>query len=297
MVSPQVKKMGVKYLVWEELSSERHGCELVKVSRTCVRYLARLLPDELRLRTEIQGLAHRHQRFGSPRITALLNRGGDQINHKRVERIWKEEGLSLRQRKARKRVRVAGGTVLKQAEYRNQVWSYDFLEDRTASGNRLKFLNIVDEYTREGLRVRVERSLDSTKVIESLAALFLKRGAPEYLRSDNGPEFIAQRVKAWLAQRHCQTIYIEPGSPWQNPFIESFNGKMRDEFLNMNLFRSVLEAQVLADMWLREYNEFRPHSSLGYMTPREFAAGSGSSSRATPSFRFQNQGKRETLTL
>lgn len=289
--------MGVKYLVSEELSSERHGCELVIVSRTCVRYLPRLKPDELSLRTEIQTLAHCHKRFGSPRVAALLNRGGHQINHKRVERIWKKEGLSLKNRKARKRVHVAGGSVLKKAAYRNQVWSYDFMEDRTDSGNRLKFLNIVDEYTREGLRIRVDRSIDSAKVIESLEELFLRRGSPEYLRSDNGPEFIAQRIKEWLAKRNCQTIYIEPGSPWENPYLESFNGKFRDEFLNMNIFRSVFEAQALAEMWLREYNEFRPHSSLGYRTPREFAAGSGSSSRATPSFRFQNQGKRETLTL
>jgi len=291
--------MCVKHLSAEDLSSERHGCELAVVSRTCVRYLPRLQPDELSLREEIRSLAHRHQRYGSPRIKALLDRGGRQVNHKRVERIWKHEGLSLRWRRARKRMHVAGGSVLQKAEHRNQVWSYDFMEDRTATGNRLKFLNIVDEYTREGLRVRVDRSIDSDKVIDSLRTLFAERGAPEYLRSDNGPEFIAQRVKDWLTERGCRTLYIEPGSPWENPFIESFNGKLRDEFLNMNLFRSVFEAQALADMWLREYNEFRPHSSLGYRTPREFAASSGSSATgfAGPSLRFQNQGKGKTLTL
>ena len=291
--------MGVKHLTCEDLSSERHGCELAVVSRTCVRYLPRLQPDELCLREEIRSLAHRHKRYGSPRIAALLDRGGVHVNHKRVERIWKQEGLSLRNRKARKRVHVAGGSVLSKAEHANQVWSYDFMEDRTASGNRLKLLNIVDEYTREGLRIRVDRSIDSAKVIATLSLLFAVRGAPEYLRSDNGPEFIAERVKEWLSKRGCRTIYIEPGSPWENPFIESFNGKVRDEFLNMNLFRSVFEAQVLADMWLREYNEFRPHSSLGYRTPREFAASSGSSATGLigPSLRFQNQGKLKTLTL
>lgn len=291
--------MCVKHLTTEDLSSERHGCALAAVSRTCIRYLPRLEPDELSLREEIRVLAHRHKRYGSPRIHALLVRGGRQINHKRVERLWKLEGLSLRWRKARKRMHVAGGSVLQKSEHRNHVWSYDFMEDRTVSGNRLKLLNIVDEYTREGLRVRVDRSIDSAKVIDSLRTLFAERGAPLYLRSDNGPEFIAERVKSWLSKRGCRTLYIEPGSPWENPFIESFNGRLRDEFLNMNLFRSVFEAQALADMWLREYNEFRPHSSLGYRTPREFAASSGSFATGSvgPSLRFQNQGKVKTLTL
>jgi putative transposase len=291
--------MCVKHLTAEDLSSERHGCELAVVSRTCVRYLPRMKADELSLREEIRSLAHQHKRYGSPRIAALLARGGIHLNHKRVERIWKQEGLSLRWRKSRKRMHVAGGSVLQKAEYPNQVWSYDFMEDRTSSGNRLKLLNIVDEYTREGLRVRVDRSIDSAKVISTLCLLFAVRGAPEYLRSDNGPEFIAKAVKEWLAKQGCQTLYIEPGSPWENPFIESFNGKLRDEFLNMTLFRSVFEAQALADMWLREYNEFRPHSSLGYRTPREFAASSGSCATgfAGPSLRFQNQGKGKTLTL
>jgi len=291
--------MCVKHLTAEDLSSERHGCELAVVSRSCVRYLPRLQPDELLLREEIRVLAYQHKRYGSPRIKALLDRGGRHINHKRVERIWKREGLSLRWRKSRKRVHVPGGSVLEKAAHRNQVWSYDFMEDRTASGNRLKLLNIVDEYTREGLRVRVDRRIDSDKVIDSLRTLFAERGAPAYLRSDNGPEFIAHRVKEWLTKRGCRTLYIDPGSPWENPFIESFNGKLRDEFLNMNLFRSVFEAQALADMWLREYNDFRPHSSLGYRTPREFAASSGSSAPGLigPSLRFQNQGKGKTLTL
>ena len=299
MVSPQERKLCVKHLSSEDLSSERHGCELAMVSRTCVRYLPRMKADELSLREAIRSLAHQHKRYGSPRIAALLARGGIHLNHKRVERIWKLEGLSLRWRKPRKRVHVAGGSVLQKAEHPNQVWSYDFMEDRTESGNRLKLLNIVDEYTREGLRVRVERSINSAKVIATLSLLFAVRGAPAYLRSDNGSEFIAKAVKEWLAKQGCRTLYIEPGSPWENPFIESFNGKLRDEFLNMNLFRSVFEAQALADMWLREYNEFRPHSSLGYRTPREFAAGSGSSATGLigPSLRFQNQGKGKTLTL
>ncbi len=291
--------MCVKHLTAEDLSSERHGCELAVVSRTCVRYLPRMQPDELSLRAEILSLAHRHKRYGSPRIKALLDRGGRKINHKRVERIWKLEGLSLRLRKARKRVHVPGGSVLQKAEHRNQVWSYDFMEDRTVSGNRLKILNIVDEYTREGLCIRVDRMIDSAKVIATLSLLFAVRGAPEYLRSDNGPEFIAKAVREWLAKQGCKTLHIEPGSPWENPFIESFNGKLRDEFLDMNLFRSVFEAQALADMWLRDYNEFRPHSSLGYRTPSEFAASSGSSATgfAGPSLRFQNQGKGKILTL
>ena len=289
--------MAVKYLTSADLSSERQGCCLVSVSRSCVRYTPVAQPDALRLRDEIRTLAHCHKRYGSPRIAALLNRGGLHINHKRVERLWKLEGLSLRNRKARKRVHVPGGSVLQKAEHRNHVWSYDFMEDLTECGNRLRFLNIVDEFTRECLRIRVDRSIDSVKVIETLRVLFADRGAPAYLRSDNGPEFIAKSVKLWLSMRGCGTLYIEPGSPWENPFIESFNGRLRDEFLNMTVFRNILEAQALAEIWLRDYNDFRPHSSLGYLTPSEFAGRSGSSSRATPTIRFQNQEKLKTLTL
>jgi len=276
MVSPQMRKVGVKELQSAVGLSERQGCRLLSVSRSCARYIPRVKGDEGFIRNRIWGLAHEYKRYGYRRITELLQRSGVVINKKRVHRLWKAEGLSLRHRKARKRRYGEKQAITQKAERANQVWSYDFMEDRTEGGGVLKILNIVDEYTREGLRIRIERRIDSAKVIKTLGILFLVRGIPEYLRSDNGPEFIAKAIKEWLSARGCKTLYIEPGSPWENPYIESFNGKVRDEFLNMNIFGSVKEAQKLAEGWLREYNEFRPHSSLGYKTPREFARISGS---------------------
>jgi transposase InsO family protein len=291
MVGPQALRTGVKYLVGEGLSSERHGCWLLNVSRTCVRYAVTAGGDD-QLRNRILELANGHPRFGCPRITALLRREGV-VNKKRVHRLWKEEGLSIGRRRPHKRRACDRSVVLAKAECANQVWSYDFMEDQTENGGSLRLLNVIDEYTREGLCIRVDRHFDSRRVLATLEELFLVRGVPGHLRSDNGSEFIANAVKSWLASQGCQTIYIEPGSPWENAHIESFNGKLRDEFLNMNSFRSVREAQLLADIWLRDYNEFRPHSSLGYQTPAAFAAGSGSSATgfAGPSLRFQNQDK------
>ena len=210
------------------------------------------------------------------------------MNHKRVHRLWKDEGLALPRKRPKRR--RAGETVeiVNKATCRNHVWTYDFVEDRTDKGNKLRMLNIVDEYTRECLAIRVERSIDSFKVIDTLNWLFLTRGVPGHIRSDNGPEFIAKALKDWLAESGCKTIYIEPGSPWENPYIESFNGKFRDECLNREVFRNEREAREMAERWRREYNEFRPHSSLGYMTPAEFSLRYGSSSRPPVSFRFHS---------
>jgi transposase InsO family protein len=172
------------------------------------------------------------------------------------------------------------------------------MEDRTERGGRLRILTVLDEYTRESLAIRVERSIASPKVIETLQWLVAQRGVPDHIRSDNGPEFVAQAVQEWIGGRGCRTIFISPGSPWENPYIESFNGKFRDECLNMEVFANGKEAQMIVEAWRKDYNENRPHSSLGYLTPAEFAGRSGSSSRATPSLRFQNKSKRAlTLTL
>lgn len=287
----------MNYLVIEGKSSERRGCELLGVSRSCVRYELSEKDDEEELREEIRGLAHRYKRYGSSRIWVLLRREGRVINHKRVERIWLEEGLSLRNRRVRKRVYGGSGEVIRKAERVNQVWSYDFMEDGLENGCRLRILTVVDEFSREGLKIKMGRSINSGMVIEVLKELFMMRGVPEFLRSDNGPEFVSEAVKGWLGENRCKTLYIEPGSPWENGYIESFNGKLRDEFLNMHIFRSVLEAQVLADGWLWDYNEFRPHSSLGYKTPREFAESSVCSGRATPSLRRQKLEREAILTL
>ena len=298
MVTPSARKAGVKHLVSCSTCSERRGCQAVGVSRSYVRYEPQPKPDETTLRREIRSLASRHKRFGYRRIAALLRRKGIEANTKRVHRLWKAEGLSLPLRRPKRRRTGPRGEVIRKAEKPNHVWTYDFMEDRTERGGRLKILTVLDEYTRESLAIRVERSIDSHKVIETLDRLVAQRGVPDHIRSDNGPEFIAEAVQKWLGSSGCRTLFINPGSPWENPYIESFNGKFRDECLNMEVFNSGKEAQMIVEAWRKDYNAYRPHSRLGYLTPAEFADRSGSSSRATPSFRFQNDTARAlTLTL
>ena len=240
-----------------------------------VRYKPLEREGEAELRDRIKGLSRRHKRYGYRFVTALIRREGLIVNHKHVHRLWKSEGLALPRKRSKRRREGETVEIVNKATYRNHVWAYDFVEDRTDKGNKLRMLNIVDEYTRECLAIRVERSIDSLKVIDTLNWLFLIRAVPGHIRSDNGPEFIAKALKDWLAQTGCKTMYIEPGSPWENPYIESFNGKFRDECLNRQVFRNRRDAQQVVERWRREYNEFRPHSSLGYLTPAEFAARSG----------------------
>lgn len=272
MVTLPVRRKVVSQLRELGEYSERLACGLVSVARSSYRYVSNARRvDESLLRERIRELAHLHPRYGCPRITVMLHREGWKVNKKRVHRIWKEEGLQVK-RKPKKRRRGPKGEVVNKAEYADHVWSYDFMEDSTEFGNKIRFLNLVDEYTRECLAIEASRSSGAVEVIECLEWLFMTRGVPQYIRSDNGPEFIAQAVREWLKREGCKTIYIEPGSPWENPYIESFNGKFRDECLNMELFRNVGEAQQIADNWKSEYNELRPHSSLGNLTPKEFAA-------------------------
>ena len=271
MVSPHAKRAGVRYLMTDRKYSQRQACALVRVARSSARYQSRIKPQEVELIAGIRQLANRHQAYGCPRITALLRREGCSVNHKRVHRLWKLEGLQLPRRKPRKQRRGPKVEVVHQAEYYNHVWSYDFLEDRTESGNKLRIPSVLDEYTRECLEIRVERSIAAVKVIDTLEWLALVRGLPDYIRSDNGPEFVAKTIRQWLKDNHCQTIYIKPGSPWENPYIESFNGKLREECLNRYAFANGREAQEITAGWREEYNRYRPHSSLGYQTPEEFA--------------------------
>ena len=287
MVTPSAKKAGARYLKERGICSERRACNVAGVSRSAVRYQPRVQPDEGVLRKEIRALAKSQKRYGYRRVTALMRREGKQVNHKRVHRIWKDEGLSLPRKRPKRRSKAPKVEVTQKAERPNHVWSYDIVEDRTERGARIRMLPVLDEYTRESLVIRVERSLTSEKVIETLEELFLCRGMPEYIRSDNGPEFIAKELGKWLERRGCASIFIKPGSPWENSYIESFIGKFRDECLNMELFRNGREAQVVVENWRKEYNELRPHSALDYLTPSEFAAQAVSSSRATPSFRLQ----------
>lgn len=214
-------------------------------------------------------LATRFGRYGYRRVTALLHREGWQVNHKRVERLWHQEGLRVpAQQPKRGRLWLADGSIMRlRAEYANHVWAYDFVFDRTADGRKLRMLTVVDEYTRECLAIEVARRLSSQDVLAVLADLCVRRGPPAYIRSDNGPEFTARAVRRWLARVDVQTLFIEPGSPWENGYIESFNGRLRDEHLNRERFDTLLEAQVLIEMWRNEYNQVRPHSSLGYRSP------------------------------
>ena len=285
MVSPSVRKAAAWHIEEELEYSERRACEVAQISRGALRYVHRIRPDEPSLRESIREVAYEHKRYGYRRAWTTLRREGATVGRNRVHRIWKAEGLQLPRQRPKRR-RYAKGEVARKAEYRNHVWTYDFMQDRTVKGGRLRILNVVDEYTRECHAARVEKSMPARKVIDTLSWLFLLYGAPEYIRSDNGPEFIAEAVKAWLKERGCGTIYIERGCPWENPYIESFNGKMRDECLNMEIFANGEEAREIVENWRVEYNERRPHSALGWQTPSEFAR-AASVGRATPSLHLQ----------
>jgi len=215
------------------------------------------------------GLASKYGRYGYRRITALLRRNGWQVNHKRVERIWRQEGLKV-PRKQPKRGRLwlnDGSCVRLRPTHRNHVWSYDFVAARTHDGRSMKILTVIDEYSRQCLAMVVERRIRSDDVLHCLTDLFVKHGVPEYIRSDNGPEFTAWAVRQWLGHLGVQTLYIEPGSPWENGYNESFNGKLRDELLNGEIFYTLKEAQVIIERWRHQYNTVRPHSSLNYRPP------------------------------
>jgi putative transposase len=250
--------------------SERRGCQFVGISRTGLHYHTRRRDEELRKR--LRAIAQEHPRYGYRRAWALLRRDGEKVNHKRVHRLWQQEKLSLPQRRPRRRRAGQSTTICPRAMRPNHVWTYDFVFDRCANGQKLKILTIVDEYTRESLAVKTATSIRSGKVLKVLAALMAARGAPEHLRSDNGPEFVAVRVKEWLKVKGIHTLYIEPGSPWENAVGESFNGRLRDECLNLDWFRNLAEARVVIESWRQHYNEERPHSSLEYRTPGEFFA-------------------------
>lgn len=288
MVGPAAQRAVVKDLVQRGVCSERRACAVLDAPRMTVRYKRRVRSGEDALRQRLRALAKKHKRYGFRRMLALLRREGWRVNKKRVHRLWKEEGLQRKRKTKRKRGCGPSPELPMRAEYPNHVWSYDFIEDRTERGGKLRMLCIVDECTRECLHIRVDRSIGAAKVIASLEWLFLLQGRPEYIRSDNGPELIAKALQAWLAEHHAKTLYITPGSPWENPFIESFNDKFRDECLNMHVFVDGRHAQTVVEAWRREYNEERPHSSLNYMTPAEFAAHCRNSGRPTASLCSDN---------
>ena len=214
-------------------------------------------------------LATQYGRYGYRRVTGLLRGEGWRVNHKRIERLWRREGLKVPQKQP-KRGRLwltDGSCIRRRPEYRHHVWAYDFVAERTHDGRPLKILTVVDEYSRECLAIVVARRLRATDVLETLAELFATHGLPAFIRSDNGPEFTAALIRLWLEALEVQTLFIEPGSPWENGYVESFNGKLRDELLDREIFYTVTEAKILIERWRREYNTVRPHSALGYRPP------------------------------
>jgi transposase InsO family protein len=237
-------------------------------------------------------------RFGYRRITVLLREEGWRVNRKRVHRLWRREGLKVpqKQRKRRRLGHRGNSTRRRRAQAINEVWSYDFVQDQTADGKPLRLLPVVDEYTRECLTIEVERSFTAEDVVATLQYLFELRGVPKYIRSDNGPEFIAQAAREWLARAAVKTLYIEPGSPWENAYSESFNSRLRDECLDRELFESLPEARVIVEDYRLDYNHRRPHSALEYRTPAAFASAGRKCCSATLRSPYDRPVERKRLT-
>ena len=249
--------------------SERRACKVIGQHRSVQRYQKKRRKLDQALTERIIELASDYGRYGYRRITALLNQEGWGVNHKRVQRIWRMEGLKVPQKQPkRSRLWLNDGSCIRhRPTFKNHVWSYDFVHHRTHDGRSYRMLNIMDEFTRECLTIKVKRRINSFDVLETLADLFLLHGQPKFIRSDNGPEFIAERLRDWLSSLEVKTLFIEPGSPWENGYIESFNGRLRDELLNGEIFYTLNEAKVILESWRKEYNHVRPHSSLGYRVP------------------------------
>ena len=249
--------------------SERRACAVIKQPRSTQRRTPIKRDDEDVLTEAIIRLASEYGRYGYRRITALLRAEGWHVNHKRVERIWRHEGLKVPMKQPKKgRLWLNDGSCVRlRPSWRDHVWAYDFVHDRTKDGRAFRMLTIIDEYTREGLAIVTKRKLKSGDVLEALENLFIDRGIPDHIRSDNGSEFTATAVRSWLEKMEVKPTYIEPGSPWENGYNESFNGKLRDELLDRELFDTLQEAQVLIERWRVHYNTKRPHSSLGYRPP------------------------------
>ncbi len=256
--------------VVEELGvSERRACRVLGQYRSTQRKVPQTPDDEVALTADMIELARQYGRYGYRRITKMLRTVGWSVNKKRVERLWRREGLKVPTKQPKRgRLWLHDGSCIRlRAERPDHVWSYDFVADRTHNGKAYRMLCIIDEFTREALAIRVARRLNSTDVIEALCDLFIVRGIPAHIRSDNGPEFIAAALREWIAAVGAKTAYIEPGSPWENGYVESFNGKLRDELLNGEIFYTLAEAKIVIEQWRRHYNTVRPHSSLGYKPP------------------------------
>ncbi len=272
MVSPRRRREAVLVLQDRLEISERRACEIVGQPRATQRYVPKRAADDEALRRKLRRIATDHKRWGYRRAHGHLLTLGWSLNRKRVQRIWREEGLRV-PAKARKRRRAGESTGESPliAAYPGHVWALDYCHDATEQGTELRFLNIVDEFTREALAIEVGRSFTADQTVEVLAALAARLGAPANIRSDNGPELTARALRDWCEGSGVKTNYIDPGSPWQNCWVESFNGRFRDEVLDCEIFTSVLEAKVISEDWRRTYNRCHPHSALQMMAPERFA--------------------------
>lgn len=282
-MSPARKREAVAHLERRLQVSQRRACRVIDQPRSTQRYAARRPARDAKLVAELRRYALEHPRRGCRMAAAHLRRQGMRVNIKRVARLWRQEGLRVpqRQHKRRRLGHSGNGMQRRSATHMNEVWSYDFVFDQTEDGRRLKWLPICDEFTRESVALEVERRMEAKDVVRVLAAAVAERGAPAYIRSDNGPEFIAKAVREWIAGQGFQTLYIEPGSPWQNAYSESFNSRLRDELLNREIFATLAEAKVLSRDYRRSYNEQQLHSSLDYQPPAEFAQCCHSAASAT----------------
>ena len=259
-----------------EQVSERRACKVLGQSRGVQRYAKRRRTGDEELLKEMRAISRRRPRYGSPRMTEALRRRGYAVNHKRIERLWEEHRMQVPKKQRRRKRDVCGGSenscVRRRPERPNHIWSYDFVEEVTERGRKLRMLVVIDEITRESLAIEVGWSFTAVQVVDVLGYLFAVRGAPEHIRSDNGPEFVARVVTRWLYQAGVQTLFVAKGSPWENGYVESFNSRLRDELLNRELFVGLEDARWVVDRWRLDYNHHRMHSSLGYQTPAEFAA-------------------------
>ena len=273
MVSPSSRRRAVKSVVEEGLGSAIQACRAIALARSSYYRPRAVSRTHRRVHKQIMALSEKHPRYGYRRITALLRRDGLTINPKRVQRLRRMEGLQVRQKQKRMRRLGPQQSERLRASKPRQVWSWDFVEDQTENGTRFRILTLLDEFTRQSLAVHAAWSIRAVDAITVIEAAIARYGAPEHLRSDNGPEFIAYAIQDWLKEREIKTLYIKPGSPWENGHIESFHDKLRDECLNRELFGTLTEARVILESWRVDTNERRPHSALGYQTPGEFARG------------------------
>jgi len=299
-VSPASRRALARKAVGAGLCSGRTACRYLKVARGTYRYQGRLPTErEQRMRQRLRELSEKHARYGYRRIAALLRREGWKVGKRHVQSLRREIGLRVppSRRKIPRRGRSTG--LPTKAAHRGHVWTWDFISDATTRGGALRMLTILDEYTRECHVLRADRALKSADVLEWMGRAIAEHGAPGYLRSDNGPEFIAKDVQRWLAEKRVKTISIDPGSPWQNGFVESFHGRLRDECLNREQLWTLSEARVVVEDYRRQYNGERPHSKLGYQSPNDFAATCGAPSSASVALRapYAEDGQPKTKTI